>query len=886
MKRLCIGVVAAILSALSAFSATNILGTIPSTSTEDRLYYFIKQHNSSFDREIAKQFLAVGKVYGVRGDIAICQSIIETGWFRFDDGTAVRPEQHNYCGLGVTSPGMTGNSFATIKLGVTAQIQHLYAYACTKALPAGETLVDPRFNYVNRGCAPTWESLGGKWASASNYGTKILQIYNQMVAFSVPTTPTISVSAKSLSFSAAPGNSAKQTLTITPENLTGDINATLSGTHKGMFYLSTTTLTKSGGKITITYKPTSYGTHTATLKLTSTGAEAVSISLTGNGLQYSLKKDNTIVSGLIASADGRFSTGFGDYIYMINKANGNIMSYSRAGQTATFATVDGAATAITSDDSGNLLVNTNFAGVLSSTKWVIINAKTKEQTPIEFSGYTAARLDQVGRIVGNITSSTGGYVYLTPNGQNKIIAVKIANSQFVSATASTATSLSSFNTSTIAQPMYASVSTVEGLDNKACSAYLRQRTDHNIYSWSGTTPKSLGAADGATNGEGFDVFKIDGVKYSVEPVSSNTTYPYADGFVIRNLSTKAIVATKTNTISPSSQRFQSFTARLNDDGVSATIYQTVSGEMVGFYTFTDHKATVKPTFSVAAGTYNSTQNVSLYCPTEGATIYYTTDGTSPTSASTRYTGQITIATTTTLKAIAIKDDDTSLVATAKYIINTPPSAPTFSVAAGTYTTPKTVAISCSTSGATIFFTIDGTTPNTSSPVYSGALTFSETTTLKAIAVKDGLTSSMTTAQYVINLPQPPAAPTFTPSAGSYSSAQDVEIFCETEGANVYYTVDGTTPSASTFLFSAPLHLFNDVTIKAVAVKNGLSSPVVEAKFVFITGVDGTASESDVVEEAYYTPQGIRIVNPTSGAVTIRVRRHADGRIVTSKIIAR
>ena len=232
MRKLVVLVALALTTATATFAATKIIGTIPSSSTEDRLYYFIKQNNASFDREIAKQFLAVGKVYGVRGDIAICQSIIETGWFRFNDGTAVTPDQHNYCGLGVTSTGMKGNSFSTIKEGVTAQIQHLYAYACTADLPAGETLVDPRFKYVTRGCATTWESLGGKWASASTYGTKILQVYNQMAAFTIPTIPTITPSAKSLSFSAAPGSSTKQTITITPENLTGDIKATLSGTGK------------------------------------------------------------------------------------------------------------------------------------------------------------------------------------------------------------------------------------------------------------------------------------------------------------------------------------------------------------------------------------------------------------------------------------------------------------------------------------------------------------------------------------------------------------------------------------------------------------------------------------------------------------------------------
>lgn len=152
----------------------------------DRMYYFVKSVNGSFPREIAENFYNVAKKYGMRGDIALCQSCVETGWFKYTGGTAVRPEHHNYCGLGVTEFGKPGCIFSTVKEGVTAQIQHLYAYATMKALPAGEVLVDPRFKNVTRGCAPTWESLGGKWAVAKDYGTKILAIYRDMMNYTLP----------------------------------------------------------------------------------------------------------------------------------------------------------------------------------------------------------------------------------------------------------------------------------------------------------------------------------------------------------------------------------------------------------------------------------------------------------------------------------------------------------------------------------------------------------------------------------------------------------------------------------------------------------------------------------------------------------------------------
>lgn len=78
------------------------------------------------------------------------------------------------------------------------------------------------------------------------------------------------------------------------------------------------------------------------------------------------------------------------------------------------------------------------------------------------------------------------------------------------------------------------------------------------------------------------------------------------------------------------------------------------------------------------------------------------------------------------------------------------STPTFSPAGGTYATAQTVTISCATSGATIYYTTDGTTPSASSTEYNAAITISETTTLMAIAIKDGTSSSVASATYTIN----------------------------------------------------------------------------------------------------------------------------------------
>lgn len=108
---------------------------------------------------LADIFLEEGEKEGVRGDGAFCQSLIETGYFRF--GGDVKPDQHNYAGLGATG-GVPGLSFPDDRTGIRAQIQHLKAYATTA--PLIQECVDTRYKYVTKGCAPTFEQLSGKWA--------------------------------------------------------------------------------------------------------------------------------------------------------------------------------------------------------------------------------------------------------------------------------------------------------------------------------------------------------------------------------------------------------------------------------------------------------------------------------------------------------------------------------------------------------------------------------------------------------------------------------------------------------------------------------------------------------------------------------------------------
>ena len=164
------------------------------------------------------------------------------------------------------------------------------------------------------------------------------------------------------------------------------------------------------------------------------------------------------------------------------------------------------------------------------------------------------------------------------------------------------------------------------------------------------------------------------------------------------------------------------------EAIAAATGDTNSAVASATYTITTTVTT--PTFSPAAGTYSSAQSVTLSDATSGATIYYTTNGTTPTTSSTQYTGPITVSSTETLQAIAAATGDTnSAVASAAYTITATVATPTFSLGSGTYSSAQSVTLSDATSGATIYYTTNGTTPTTSSTRYTGPITVSSTETL-------------------------------------------------------------------------------------------------------------------------------------------------------------
>ena len=171
-------------------------------------------------------------------------------------------------------------------------------------------------------------------------------------------------------------------------------------------------------------------------------------------------------------------------------------------------------------------------------------------------------------------------------------------------------------------------------------------------------------------------------------------------------------------------------------------------------------ANTSPAISPAAGTFTSAQTVTITDTTPGVAIFYTTNGATPTASSTPYSGAIPVSASETIQAIAIASGyPDSSVASAAYIVNLPAAAtPSFTPAAGTYTSVQSVTLSDTTPGASIYYTTDGTAPTINSSWYRGAISVSATETIQAIAVATGyISSSVSSAAYTINLPPPTIA---------------------------------------------------------------------------------------------------------------------------------
>jgi len=224
------------------------------------------------------------------------------------------------------------------------------------------------------------------------------------------------------------------------------------------------------------------------------------------------------------------------------------------------------------------------------------------------------------------------------------------------------------------------------------------------------------------------------------------------------------------------------------DSVAGTAYYTMK--------------VANPGLSPGGGSYTSAQTVTLTSVTPGAIIHYSTTGVEPTESSPSVSsgGTVLIDKSGTMVVKAWKGAPStgwslSDPVVASYTIsNGTVATPSFNPPPGTYDSPQSVGIGCTTPGATIRYTLDGSEPTWTSKIYYGPVLIDWTKTLKAKGFAPDWVPS-TSAGGLYTLPSNTTAPPeFNPAAGFYTTQQIITLTSTTPSATIHYTLNAADPT--------------------------------------------------------------------------------------------
>ncbi len=236
--------------------------------------------------------------------------------------------------------------------------------------------------------------------------------------------------------------------------------------------------------------------------------------------------------------------------------------------------------------------------------------------------------------------------------------------------------------------------------------------------------------------------------------------------------------------------------------------------------------------------------------------YVTPSGSTEQTIGINYAFRTEQAGVTSLNTMNIDANNGSLVVGPAVIPGVQAATPTFTPDGGTHTDSVVVTIGSATSGASIRYTLDGSTPTaTAGTLYTGPITITSSATLRAVAYGTGYTTSaVKSSSYTIL--QTAVAPTFTPPAGFYTATTNVTLAMSSPGASIRYTIDGSNPTATTgTLYTSPIAVSTSRTIKAIAYGSGyVPSAISTAAYTIDAGSSTVTSDVEFFNRALPSSQ--------------------------------
>lgn len=322
----------------------------------------------------------------------------------------------------------------------------------------------------------------------------------------------------------------------------------------------------------------------------------------------------TGIPGSASGGDFRFAGVSNDHLLVVDKANLKIVELTENGQSnyydcsaalSTHWSATSMGPAIACDDAGNIVVHTGWSGATSGSNFMIISADKSQTYKLDLStvdGYTAARVDQIGRIRGNILSNEGGYMFVTAQNASTVLIVKIVNGSIDSNyTQVSNTTGQTFGTSDLAQPAFETVAEIDALmdDNSdlSNSFIMRKRGNPvNVFTWnadnsaltatytfSAKTPEGYTTTNASS--EGFDWFRLGGKSYFIMPLSTDgTTGNRSSAWAIYDQDGTMVAYAAENVKTGIAQGMGSFIAVPNNDK-SVYIYHFIAGTVAEKYIY-------------------------------------------------------------------------------------------------------------------------------------------------------------------------------------------------------------------------------------------------------------------------------------------------------------